>query len=390
MSIRTFGASGDGKEDATDALNRLFTHVAGTDFVAFIDAGFYVVSDTVTIPPGARIVGEALASVIVGAGPAFSDMDAPRPVVRVGEPGDVGRIEWSDVIVTTRGPTAGAIAVEYNLLSPEEPSGMWDVHVRIGGFAGTEMQLAQCPTAGDSQDPVNPECIAAHTSMHVTRSAGGLFFENCWLWIADHDLEDKEYTQITIFAGRGLLIESEEGRVFISASGSEHHVLYQYQLANTRDIYMGQIQSETPYFQPNPPATVPFPPVASLQDPDFEALCEDSDGDVPCEMAWGLRVIDSRDVVIFGAGHYSFFNDYSTDCSQPESGTECQERIVEILGAPADATTRRSAGGEGELDVYGLNTIGAVSMVTRYGEDVVFARDNPAGFVDTVAVYHHV
>lgn len=325
-------------------------------------------------------------------------MDAPRPVVRVGKPGDVGRVEWSDVIVTTRGPTAGAVAVEYNLQSPEEPSGMWDVHIRIGGFAGTEMQLAQCPTAGDGRDPVNPECIAAHTSMHVTRSAGGLFFENCWLWVADHDLEDAEYTQITIFVGRGLLIESETGRVFISASGSEHHVLYQYQLANTRDIYMGQIQSETPYFQPNPPATVPFPPVAALQDPDFEALCEDADGDVPCEMAWGLRVIASRDVVVFGAGHYSFFNDYSTDCSQPESGTECQEKMVEILDAPVrpvNETARREIGGgdgEGEgkggLDVYGLNTIGAVSMVTRYGEDVAFARDNTAGFVDTVAVYH--
>lgn len=27
----------------------------------------------------------------------------------------------------------------------------------------------------------------------------------------------------------------------------EHHTLYQYQLANTKDVYMGFIQTETPY-----------------------------------------------------------------------------------------------------------------------------------------------
>lgn len=27
----------------------------------------------------------------------------------------------------------------------------------------------------------------------------------------------------------------------------EHHALYQYQLANTKDVFMGFIQTETPY-----------------------------------------------------------------------------------------------------------------------------------------------
>lgn len=368
-----------------------------------------------TIPPGARVVGEALASVILGVGPAFSDMAAPRAVVRVGEEGDRGRVEWSDMIVSTRGAAGGAVAVEVNLLSPDEPSGMWDVHVRIGGFAGTEQQLEQCPTASEGEtDPVREECIVAHTSMHITRSAGGLYTENCWLWVADHDLEDPEFTQITIFAGRGLLIESEAGRIFVSASGSEHHVLYQYQLLGTRDVWMGQIQSETPYFQPNPPASVPFAPDASIQDPDFKAQCagrggeDEGEGGVPCEMAWGLRVIDSTDVVIFGAGLYSFFNDYSTDCAQPESGTECQERVFEILDAGEDRTAASGTAGNATegmrvreegckgtqgcvdgLEVYNLNTVGVVGMVTRGGEDIAFARDNTAGFVDTVAVYYH-
>lgn len=355
-----------------------------------------------TIPPGARVVGEALASVILGVGEAFQDQGAPRAVVRVGEEGDEGRVEWSDMIVSTRGPAAGAVAVEVNLLSPDEPSGMWDVHVRIGGFAGTEQQLEQCPTASDGEtDPVREECIVAHTSMHITRSAGGLYSENCWLWVADHDLEDPDFTQISLFAGRGLLIESEAGRIWVTASGSEHHVLYQYQLLRTKDVWLGQIQSETPYFQPNPPATVPFTPDAAIQDPDFEVQCAGREDDgVPCEMAWGLRVIDSTDIVIFGAGLYSFFNDYSTDCAQPESGTECQQRIFEIPGTGEGAARNGTAGVRareecsgpectGGLNVYGLNTVGVVGMVTRGEEDIAFAKDNTAGFVDSVIVYHH-
>jgi glucan 1,3-beta-glucosidase len=41
--------------------------------------------------------------------------------------------------------------------------------------------------------------------------------ENNWLWTADHDLDDpsNNNTQITIYAGRGLLIESLQGRVWL-------------------------------------------------------------------------------------------------------------------------------------------------------------------------------
>ncbi|PKS09514.1 hypothetical protein jhhlp_004131 [Lomentospora prolificans] len=414
VSIRDFGASGNGVDDATSALNDLFAHVAGTDKVAFIDAGYYVITDTVTIPAGVRVVGEALASILLGTGPVFSNMEKPVPVIRVGNPGDRGRVEWSDMIVSTRGPTAGAKLIEWNLYSPGEPSGMWDVHVRIGGFAGTELQLAQCPTTPTESNVINEDCIAAYLSLHVTKSAGGLYNENCWVWVADHDIEDPDYTQVTIFAGRGVLVESEKGRIFLSGSGSEHHVLYQYQFVNTRDVYMGQIQTETPYYQPNPPASVPFPPVTAIQDPDFAKSCKGVPADVPCDMAWGLRIISSKDLVIFGAGLYSFFNNYSTDCCQPESGTECQQRIFEVVGSSSvkkRGVCSGHGGGHGgnggghhggngthpnpptngasTFSTYNLNTIGTVRMVTRYGKDIALASDNTAGFVDTIAVYYN-
>ncbi|KAL2260064.1 hypothetical protein VTK26DRAFT_6049 [Humicola hyalothermophila] len=91
--------------------------------------------------------------------------------------------------------------------------------------------------------------------------------------MADHDIDEQQNTQITIYSGRGVLIESETGPFWLWGTGSEHHVLDQYQLVNTRNVFMGQIQTETPYFQPISNAVVPFNPVPSLRDPDFVASC---------------------------------------------------------------------------------------------------------------------
>ena len=54
-------------------------------------------------------------------------------------------------------------------------------------------------------------------AMHVTKSATGLYMENNWLWTADHDLDDarNNNTQLTIYAGRGLYVESEQGRLWL-------------------------------------------------------------------------------------------------------------------------------------------------------------------------------
>ncbi len=52
-------------------------------------------------------------------------------------------------------------------------------------------------------------------SMHITPSAGGLYIENVWLWTADHDIDDASNRQVTIFNGRGLLIESTAGTFWL-------------------------------------------------------------------------------------------------------------------------------------------------------------------------------
>jgi glucan 1,3-beta-glucosidase len=49
------------------------------------------------------MVGEAW-SVIIGGGPAFSDVKNPTVMVQVGAPGSSGIMEITDIIFTTRGP----------------------------------------------------------------------------------------------------------------------------------------------------------------------------------------------------------------------------------------------------------------------------------------------
>lgn len=49
---------------------------------------------------------------------------------------------------------------------------------------------------------------------------------------------------------------------------SEHSALYQYQLSGAKDILMGMIQTESPYFQAIPAAPAPFPAIFP-NDPTF-------------------------------------------------------------------------------------------------------------------------
>jgi glucan 1,3-beta-glucosidase len=211
VSMRSSGARGDGVTDDTTALQNAINSATGAGLVSFFDAGTYLVTSTLTIPPGAKLVGESY-SVIMSSGNFFNNVNSPQPVVRVGATtGTYGRVEWSDMIVATRGAQAGATLIEWNLDTGGTPSGMWDVHTRIGGFAGSNLQVAQCPTSAAP----SPSCMGAFMSMHVTTGASGLYMENVWLWTADHDIEDPNNTQISVFTGRGLYIESGVGTFWL-------------------------------------------------------------------------------------------------------------------------------------------------------------------------------
>ena len=392
VSVRSYGAKGDGMTDDTVALTKGLTSAAASGKVLFIDAGTYKVTSTVLVPAGSKIVGEAY-SVIMGSGSTFSNIKAPIPVVKVGSPGGSGTVEWSDMIVSTQGATAGAILIEWNLASTTAaPSGMWDVHTRIGGFAGSNLQVAQCP-ASNAAGQVNQNCIAAWLSMYIAPSATGLYMENTWFWTADHDIEDPNETRVTVYAGRGLYCASTAGQIWMVGTAVEHHDMYQYQFASTQNIFAGQIQTETAYYQPVPKAGTVFPIVSGWNDPNFASNCSGVAGN--CADGWGLRVITSQNVLIYGAGLYSFFNDYNTSkpllkrkhtasnskpaCSNPVvapgNGAACQMQIFSIEGTCKN------------IDVYNLNTIGAAQMVTRNGVSLASYANNVNVYPDTIALF---
>ncbi|KAJ9354921.1 pectate lyase superfamily protein-domain-containing protein [Paecilomyces variotii] len=366
VSIRTAGAKGDGSTDDTSAINSALTSAASSGSIVFFDQGTYKVTNTIYIPPGSRIVGESY-PVIMASGDTFSDKTSPVAVVQVGKSGDSGSVEWSDMIVSTEGSAAGAVLIEWNL-NADSGSGMWDVHTRIGGFAGSNLQVAQCPTSAAESST----CEAAYMSMHITSAARNAYLENVWLWTADHDLDSSDNTQISVYTGRGLLIEGQNAWLYGTAV--EHHSLYQYQFSGAKDIVAGFIQTETPYYQPNPDAkSSPYPTNSTINDPDYTTICATGSGN--CD-ALGLRVLNSQDITIIGAGLYSFFDSYSTTCSDQDQTTKCQSLISSIEG---DSTSN--------LYIYSLTTVGSTDMIVTDGTVVATYSDNVDTFGSTLAYF---
>ncbi|KAJ6547053.1 exo-beta-1,3-glucanase [Mycena capillaripes] len=354
ISVRDHGATGDGKTDDTDAIKTILRKYASSKII-FFDAGTYIIKSTITIPAGARIVGEAW-SVISGVGPAFQDQNNPQVVVRVGEPGSQGIMEITDIIFSTVGPAPGAIVVEWNIKETKQGScGTWDTHIRLGGAAGTNLEMEQCLPGKDVSG-----CMAAFMALHLTRGSTA-YLEGMWVWLADHTLDEGGITQLTIFSGRGILSESQ-GPVWMIGTASEHFTLYQYQLLNAKDHYMGLIQTETPYFEPYAtPLPFPFTITSKFGDPEFPP---------EITMAWGLVVRSSSDILIFGAGLYSFYSNYSQACLATRN---CQNQILNVC----DST----------VYIYSLATVASAFQISVDGNGVVDQKDNNNGFASTVTVW---
>lgn len=172
-----------------------------------------------------------------------------------------------------------------------------DSHFRVGGAAGSQLQETQCPKLTGS---VDPGCIAAALLLRLTRGASA-YLENVWVWTADHDLDAASHAQIDIYAARGMLVESQ-GPTWLYGTSSEHNVLYQYQFYQAKDIVMGMIQTESPYYQAVPPAPQPFGYPLFPADPEF-ANCTTTSA--TCPVSWALRILDSSSIYLLGAGMYN-------------------------------------------------------------------------------------
>ena len=132
LSVRDAGATGDGSTDDTNALQQIINRAASQNAVIFIDHGTYKITGPINIPAGTKMTGETY-PVFMSSGQYFADINNPKVMMRVGNPEDEGQVELSDFIVATQGAQAGAILIEWNLASSSgSPSGVWDVHSRIG------------------------------------------------------------------------------------------------------------------------------------------------------------------------------------------------------------------------------------------------------------------
>ncbi len=183
-------------------MQNLFNIAANTGKVVYFDRGAYIITSTIFVPPTLKITGEML-SVIMATGSFFGDQLNPQPVWQIGNPGDIGTVEISDLMFETRGPCPGAIIIQWNIKAQGPAlAGMWDAHWRIGGSAGTDLQQDKCiKTPGTpiaSGNPVLSDCIGAFLLLHVTPEADG-YFENTWGWVADHELDMTTRDQIYIF-----------------------------------------------------------------------------------------------------------------------------------------------------------------------------------------------
>jgi glucan 1,3-beta-glucosidase len=151
----------------------------------------------------------------------------------------------------------------------------------------------------------------------------------------------------------------------------EHSTLYNLQLNGAENIYLGQIQSETPYFQAGQtPSTLPFEPGGAYfsEDPFFND-CDEKDLNAnlslkmndkeelksqldTCREAWALRIINSTQVYLYGGGFYSFFQRYMDTCAK--TGNICQKRLVETSYSE-------------EVWLYSIYTVGTEEVVTPRG-----------------------
>ncbi|KAK4860839.1 hypothetical protein LT330_004570 [Penicillium expansum] len=359
VNVKDHGAAGDGVTDDTAAIVASLS-LATTDNLIYFPPGSYIVTSTIVIPAHARITGQVW-SQLVASGDYFADMTSPKVMIQVGNPGDVGTVEISDMLFTSIGELPGLVMMEWNVQAEIQGSvGIWDSHFRVGGAYGSKLQLAECPTSNS----IASGCVAASLILHITPESNG-YFENMWLWVADHDIDDPANTQITVGVARGMLVESTSGPTWMYGTASEHSILYQYNFVNATNTLAGMIQTESPYYQFTDATESPGPFNASVglftNDPTFPDVTCTASPEL-CNFAWGVIINENTNLTIAGAGLYSWYDNYLETCVDTQN---CQQRMVLDQGENQG------------LYIWNLITIGAVEMISNTDDNnIILAANN--------------
>lgn len=130
------------------------------------------------------------------------------------------------------------------------------------------------------------------------------------------------------------------------------------------------IQTESPYYQvaPRAPAPIALTGVHPM-DPVF-SHCTDPTSK-RCAVSWAVRILNSANIFLYGAGLYSWFQEYSQQCVLDEN---CQDRVFEI-------SSSRS------IWIYNLITKASLEMISPQGGVAVLAKDNKVNYCNIVMAW---
>ncbi|KUJ10056.1 pectin lyase-like protein [Mollisia scopiformis] len=306
--------AGDGVTDDTASLQAILNSAAGKQLLYF-PHGIYLLTDTLLIPVGSRLVGESFTE-FSASGSKFKNAKQPTPMLKIGNAGDVGVAQLTDFIFTVADILPGAVLVEVNM---------------AGGKPGNQSRDLHCCT---NLCPLDIYFL--------------VILGNSWAWVADHDL-DGSSTQ-TPSPGGGFLVEAQRG-TWLLGLGIEHHTLYQMNIVGAKNVFLGLQQGEAAYWQ-GAGATVlaPAPWTDSLlpsEPPDW-SWCAATDA--VCRMGLYQRVSNSSIINISSGGFWNFVSGPSrTFCA-----TDCQD----------NAALYESSS---KVFTYGISTINSKTLILESG-----------------------
>jgi glucan 1,3-beta-glucosidase len=114
-SVASSPVAGDGTTDDTAAIQAILDAAAAEGKLVFFPQGIYILTDTLVIPAGSRLVGEAWTQ-LSASGAKFADTRNPRSMIRVGDRGgERGVVQMSDFVFTVAEVLPGAVLMEVNM-----------------------------------------------------------------------------------------------------------------------------------------------------------------------------------------------------------------------------------------------------------------------------------
>jgi len=200
--VTYYKVAGDGQTDDTASLQAIVNAAAGKN-VLFFPHGTYILTDTLLIPPGSRLIGEAW-STLSAYGSKFKDPKNLKAMIKIGNPGDVGVAQLTDFLFTTSDFLPGAVLVGINMAG--------DMPGNVGGFNCHFMI-----TGGSTTSCKTPAaCTTARLCAHFTASSSA-YWENSWA-------TGQSGGSATPGAAGGFLIEAVNGTWILGLGTGEFDI----------------------------------------------------------------------------------------------------------------------------------------------------------------------